>query len=171
MNFILTIIILIVVILGVEFVIRIKKLEGNLTKKIKKSLIIRLNIIMILIALTLVLFILSITVFKKTKYDYVKDDYIAVFHGGSGEMTYSTYIYKIDNGHANIGFEYINTINTTKSWGSSEWNIKVVESGEFTFTDEAFVISRIHGAYDYVIDGYSNERFTIEEYQNRFIMN
>lgn len=37
----------------------------------------------------------------------VPDDYIAVFNGGSGEVTYSTYIYKIDNGHASYGFKYI----------------------------------------------------------------
>jgi hypothetical protein len=57
----------------------------------------------------------------------VPNDYIAVFHGGVGELTYSTYIYKIDNNQANYGFKYINTTNTTKHWGSSEWNVKVTQ--------------------------------------------
>ena len=94
-----------------------------------------------------------------------------MFHGGSGEVTKSTYIYKIDNGHANMGFKYINTENHTESWGSSEWITKIVDEGEFDFTDGAFVVAKKHGAYSYVVEPGNDKTYTIEEYQNRFIMN
>lgn len=48
----------------------------------------------------------------------IPDGYIAIFHGGEGERTYETYIYKIDNGHANMGFKYINVTSTKESLGS-----------------------------------------------------
>ena len=79
--------------------------------------------IIILGSAAVVLFIFSIIVLllnNVSNSDIIPDDYIAVFNGGAGEITYSTYIYKIDNGHANYGFEYINTTNTTKYWGSTE---------------------------------------------------
>lgn len=170
MKYIIICIIVLIIIFGFEFIYKVKNLEGNFTKKIKKSLIGRINVLIVLSVVLFILFVYNIFITNK-KYDYVKDGYVAVFHGGSGEITYSTYIYKIDNGHANMGFEYINTVNTTKSWGSSQWNSEVVSSGEFDFTDGAFIVARKHGAYDYVIESYTNEKYTIEEFQNRFIMN
>jgi hypothetical protein len=103
--------------------------------------------------------------------DEIPEGYLFVLHGGSGEVTKSTYIYKIDNGHANMGFKYINTENHTESWGSSEWITKIVDEGEFDFTDGAFVVAKKHGAYSYVVEPGNDKTYTIEEYQNRFIMN
>ena len=108
---------------------------------------------------------------KKTVDQNIPTDYIAEFCGGSGEMIYSTYIYKIDNGHANMGFKYINTESHTKFWGSSEWIVKIVDEGEFDFTDGAFIVAREHGAYSYITEPGNEKNFTIEEYQGRFIMN
>lgn len=34
-----------------------------------------------------------------------------------------------------------------------------------------FIINFNRNKYDYVIDGYTNERFTIEGYQGKFLMN
>ena len=170
MKVLLICLVILLIIFGFEFISKVKGLEGNLNKKIKKSLISRINVLIVLSVIILIVFILNSFGFKKKDYNYVKDGYIAVFHGGSGEITYSTYIYKIDNDHLNMGFEYINTVNTTVSWGSSEWESKVVSSGEFDFTDGAFVVARKHGAYDYVIESSTNEKYTIEEFQNRFLM-
>ena len=89
----------------------------------------------------------------------VPDGYIAVFNGGAGEITYSTYVYKIDNGQANYGFKYVNTINTTESWGSPNWNIKVVKTGTVDWTDDVFKVAEEHGAYSYVI--YNGQNYTI----------
>ena len=170
MKYVLIIVLVIILILFVEFFIRFKKIDGVLTKKKKKELTVRLSIISFFIVLLFLFYILYVLLFN-TKYDYVKDGYVAVFHGGSGEITYSTYIYKIDNGQSNIGFEYINTVSMTASWGSTEWKQEVVGSGEFSFTDGAFSVAKKHGAYDYVIDAYTNERYTIDEYMSKFIMN
>ncbi len=101
----------------------------------------------------------------------IPEDYIAVFHGGVGEITYSTYIYKIDNGHDNYGFKYINTTNSTTYWGSSEWNVKVTDKGEFDWTDGAFVVAKKNNAYSYVTIPNSTDAYTIEEFQGMFIMN
>ena len=117
--------------------------------------------------------VLLFLVFKKDVYygDEIPDDYIAVFHGGAGEITYSTYIYKIDNGQANYGFEYINTTNTTKFWGSSEWKVKITDKGKFNWTDGTFTIAKKNNAYSYVKIPGDKKTYSIEEFQSMFIMN
>ena len=117
--------------------------------------------------------VLLFLVFKKDVYygDEISEDYIAVFHGGTGEITYSTYIYKIDNGQANYGFEYINTTNTTKFWGSSEWKVKITDKGKFNWTDGAFTIAKKNNAYSYVKIPGDKKTYSIEEFQSMFIMN
>ena len=101
----------------------------------------------------------------------IPDGYIAVFNGGAGEITYSTYIYKIDNGQANYGFEYINTTNTTKSWGSSEWNVKITKKGKFDWTDGAFIVANKNNAYSDVTRPGDDKIYTIQEFKSMFIMN
>ncbi len=101
----------------------------------------------------------------------IPDGYIAVFHGGVGERTYETYIYKDDNDSPNYGFTYINTTSTTKSWGSPEWNTEITKRGSFTWTDGAFVVAKENGAYSYVTVPGSDQIYTIEEFQKRFLMN
>lgn len=101
----------------------------------------------------------------------IPDNYIAIFHGGSGEITFETYIYKKDNGHANSGFDYINVTNTTVSWGSSEWNTKITKRGSVQWTDDVFGVAKENNAYSYVTLPNSNNTYTIEEYMHMFIMN
>ena len=95
-------------------------------EKIKKYF----GLIMILIIIVLIVSYILVTINKKsrdnTDNDKVPDGYIAVFHGGSGEITYETYIYKINNKQANSGFNYVNVTRTTTHWGSSEWNTKII---------------------------------------------
>ena len=133
------------------------------------------RIIKIFIGVTVVFIavVLLFLVFKKEVYygDNIPEDYIAVFHGGAGELTYSTYIYKIDNGHANYGFEYINTTNTTKSWGSPEWKVKITDKGKFNWTDGAFTVAKNNNAYSYVKIPGDKKTYSIEEFQGMFIMN
>lgn len=57
----------------------------------------------------------------------ILNDYIALFHGGTGEVTYATYIYKIDNSYAHYKFRYINTTNLIKSWKNTERKIKITK--------------------------------------------
>lgn len=49
----------------------------------------------------------------------VPDGYCAVLHGGSGEITYKTYVYYRDDSAADQPYyEYIHVTSTTVSWGS-----------------------------------------------------
>ena len=98
----------------------------------------------------------------------IPDGYICVFNGGAGEITYSTYIYKNKNYSANYGFDYINTTNTTKSWGSSEWTTKITSKGTAGWTEEVFEVAKRNNAYSYVEE--NGQIYSIEEYMNRFLM-
>ena len=108
---------------------------------------------------------------NKTTNGRIPDGYIAIFHGGAGEITYETYIYKKDNGHANSGFDYINVTNTTVSWGSSEWNSKITKRGSVQWTDDVFEVAEENGAYSYVTLPNSDKTYTIEQYMSMFLMN
>ena len=129
------------------------------------------KIIMIIIAIIVLIAIASIAYQLVFKNNDILSNYIAVFHGGSGEMTYSTYIYKIDNGHYNYGFKYINTENTTKSYGSSDWIIRKTGEGTVDWTDGVFKVAYENNAYDYVQLPNDSKTYTIEEFQNMFLMN
>ena len=134
----------------------------------KKRVIIIVSILMAIVVVCGILF------FNKKEMvlpSNIPDGYIAVFHGGVGELTYSTYIYKIDNGQANYGFEYINTTNTTKSWGSSEWDVEITKKGKFDWTDGAFSVAKKNNAYSYVTRPGDDKTYSIEEFQGMFIMN
>ena len=101
----------------------------------------------------------------------IPDNYIAVFNGGAGEITYSTYIYKIDNGRDNYGFKYINTTNTTESYGSPNLIKKVTKKGEVSWSDEVFEVAEDNCAYSYVQLPNDNKTYTIEEFSEMFITN
>lgn len=129
-----------------------------------KKKVILTSIIIILIGTIIAL------VFKfDNKNNNIPDNYMVVFHGGSGEITYSTYIYKIDNGQANNGFKYVNTTNTTSSWGSSDISKKITETGVVTWTDECFKVAKNNNAYSYV--EFKGKTYTIDEFASMFLMN
>lgn len=108
--------------------------------------------------------------YSPTKSDEIPENYIAVFNGGVGERTYSTYIYKINNGQANYGFNYINTTNTTTSYGSPDWNIKITSKGTVNWTQDVFTIAEENNAYSYVQLPNDNKIYTIEEYMDMFLL-
>ena len=129
-------------------------------------------LIMILIIIALMVSYILVTINKNnTDNDKIPDGYIAVFHGGSGEITYETYIYKINNKQANSGFNYVNVTKTTTHWGSSEWNTKITKSGSVQWTDNIFEVARENNAYSCVTLPNSNKIYTIEEYMQMFLMN
>ncbi len=101
----------------------------------------------------------------------IPNDYIAIFHGNMGNQTYETYIYKKDNGHTNFGFKYINVTSTNKSLKNFNLKYKINSEGEFDWTDSAFEVAKKHGAYSYVTLPNDEKVYTIEEFQNIFIMN
>lgn len=77
--------------------------------------------------------------------DYIEEGYIAVFHGGVGECTQQTYVYKDDE-----GFSYVNVESTTISWGSPIWSHKKKSRGSGKTREEIMKIAEKHGADSYV---------------------
>lgn len=128
------------------------------------------KIITVLLLIVIIGGIVGFFLYKKNNTTNIPENYIAVFHGGVGERTYETYIYKIENGHDNYGFRYINVISTTESWGSPNWNHEITGKGSFDWTDSAFTIAKKHGAYSYVTRPNDNQTYTIEEFQKMFLM-
>ena len=137
----------------------------------KNKKIVLIGIGILIICLISVLIEKTINKNKEGKDQEVKEGYIAVFHGGAGEITDETYIYKQDNNEANRGFDYINTTSTTTSWGSPMWESKVTKKGSVEWTDEVFTIAKKNNAYSYVTLPNSEKIYSIEEYQNMFLMN
>ena len=125
----------------------------------------------ITIMIIVLLLIFSILIFLKLKNsNKIPDGYIAVFHGGYGEQTYETYIYKKNNEQANFGFNYINVISNTISYGNNQWNRKVTKRGSVTWTDDVFKVAKENNAYSYVTLPNSDKTYTIEEYMDMFLM-
>ena len=129
------------------------------------------NKIIVIIILCLIMLIGLYFGIKYINNREIPDNYIAVFHGGAGERLVSTYIYKIDNGHANYGFKYINTVSMTESWGSSNYQEKITDRGKVDWTDNVFSAAQKNGAYDYVRLPNDTRRYTIAEFMGMFMMN
>lgn len=111
----------------------------------------------------IVLLMIGVIIAVNMKREEQSDDYIAVFHGGVGEVTYQTYIYK--NGD---GFKYVNETCNTIRYGSPEWKCKITAKGKFDFSDESFSIAKKNGAYSYVTIPNDENSYTIEEFKTTF---
>ena len=127
-------------------------------------------IIPIIIGLFVILIFGAFLIIIRNKYN-IPQDYIAIFHGGEGEKTYETYIYKIDNEQNNYGFRYINVTSTKEQYGSSNWNHTITDKGKFEWTDHAFSVAKKNNAYSYVTVPNDDKKYSIEEFQKRFLMN
>ena len=118
---------------------------------------------LIIVGIFVVVIIFSLlTILKGGSGKSLSEDAIAIFHD-SNDIN-RTYIYKEDNGQANMGFRYINAIGHGKSY-------KIFSTGVFDFTDGAFEIAKEHGAYNYVTVPGNERKYSIEEFQSMFIMN
>lgn len=118
---------------------------------------------LIIVGLFVVVIIFSLlTILKGGSGKSLSEDAIAIFHD-SNDIN-RTYIYKEDNGQANMGFRYINAIGHGKSY-------KIFSTGVFDFTDGAFEIAKKHGAYNYVTVPGNERKYSIEEFQSMFTMN
>lgn len=96
----------------------------------------------------------------------LKMDYIAVFNSEeSNNIIHRTYIYKIDNGAGNYGFDYINTSINARNWDERIWG-----QGSVMWTDDVFPIAKANKAYDYVTVPGDETKYTIDEFMARFLM-
>ena len=128
------------------------------------------------IILFIILFIILLSgvfafLYMKSKESYqVPEGYIAEFHGGYGEVTYTTYIYKIDNDKGNYGFEYISVEYSNISHGNPQRRGKLMEKGEVGFTDEVFEVAKKNYAYSYVkLPNDDSKIYSIDEYKKMFL--
>ena len=85
---------------------------------------------LIILIIGLVLAQIAIIVYSYTTDNkaVVKDDYIAVFKGESGETVNSTYLY-VSKKKNKKKFTYINTTSTYSGYDSTNWNEKITKTG------------------------------------------
>ncbi len=136
----------------------------------KKSIV--LIILIIIVAVVVNILVFNMTKPKKNEVsDTIPEGYISVFHGGSEEQIYETYIYKLHNNKPNYGYNYINVNKTTKQDGSSEYDIEITGRGTLEWSDEVFDIASKNNAYSYVTLPDSDDKYSIEEYIKMFLTN
>lgn len=95
----------------------------------------------------------------------ISDNYIAVFHGGAGEITYETYIYKNKNDTSKIN--YINVTSTTDSYGSNKQKHKITKRATIAKND-IFKIAKDNKAYSYVTISSGGKIYSIDQYKDIF---
>ncbi len=91
----------------------------------------------------------------------IEDGYVAVLHGGAGERTYETYVYKTET-----GYKYFNVTSTTVSWGSTEWSHKVNDYGYTDSKEEILRRAKAHGADQCVTYGTDTTAYPIDDFLN-----
>ena len=127
-----------------------------------------IGILLIFFSVVLIIYAMAKTI-NISNSTTIPNDYIVVFNGGVGEITNSTYIYKIDNGDINHGFTYINTKNTTVSYGSSEWSQKITDKGRVDNKDEIFEEAKKNNAYSFVSLPEVDVTYSIDDYKDMFL--
>lgn len=122
------------------------------------------KIFWMIIILIIICLIISFILLYLNKNNKIPDDYIAIFNGGSGEITYKTYIYQ----KSDSKFYYINVTSTTVSWGSNETTDRVTKRGTVYSKDKIFEVAKKNNSYSYVYLQ-DNESYTIEEFKQIFL--
>lgn len=98
----------------------------------------------------------------------VPDGYCAVLSGGSGEISYKTYVYCIkgDDGGQPY-YEYIHVTSTTVSWGSPVWNNRFDSSGSKNTREEIVETARQHGSGNFMtLPGDYRNVYSIDDFLN-----
>ena len=105
--------------------------------------------------------IISETAPAESEVSEVEDGWIAKLNGGSGEITYHTYVYEAEN-----GYKYINTTSTTVSYGSPQWNERVIDSGSVSTKEEIIQVAKDNGSKQYVLFPDDKEAYKISDFLN-----
>ncbi len=122
------------------------------------------KIFWMIIILIIICLVISFVLLYLNKNNKIPDDYIAIFNGGSGEITYKTYVYQ----KSDSKFYYINVTSTTVSWGSDETTDRVTKRGTVYSKDKIFEVAKKNNSYSYV-NLKDNESYTIEEFKKIFL--
>lgn len=129
----------------------------------KKNLLIIIGIFIVIMQIV----VISIIYINDEK-TIVKEDYIAVFKGETGETVHSTYVYKVKNKNKKISYKYINTISTTDGYDSSNWNETILKKGKTKKVKEIYKIAEKNEAYSYVKNIEDDEIYSIDDYKKIF---
>ena len=105
--------------------------------------------------------IISETAPAESEVSEVEDGWIAKLNGGSGEITYHTYVYEAEN-----GYKYINTTSTTVSYGSPQWTERVIDSGSVSTKEEIVQVAKDNGSKQYVLFPDDKEDYKISDFLN-----
>ena len=105
--------------------------------------------------------IISETAPAESEVSEVEDGWIAKLNGGSGEITYHTYVYEAEN-----GYKYINTTSTTVSYGSPQWTERVIDSGSVSTKEEIVQVAKDNGSKQYVLFPDDKEAYKISDFLN-----
>ncbi len=128
-------------------------MKGDYMKKTVVGIVIAVVVIILLVGLF----------FVRANYvnGYIPDDYCARIASGAGEIMNCTYIYKNDD-----VLSYIQTEETTKSYGSSEWNRTIKKRDNFSNYLELYDITKANSSNGFVSENklFSGENITVPEF-------
>ncbi len=125
-------------------------------------------LIILIIGLVIAQIAIIAYAFTNENEQIVKDDYVAVFKGESGETVHSTYLYVTKKGKKKKKkYSYINTISKLSGYDSTNWKEEIVKQGTLKKKKKIFEIAEKNEAYSYVRfeDG---KVYSIEEFRKMF---
>lgn len=96
----------------------------------------------------------------------VKDNYVVVFKGETGETVNSTYLY-VKKKKKKKKYSYINTQSKLSGYDSTNWSEEITKTGTLKSRKKIFEIAKKNNAYSYVKfeDG---KIYSIEEFKKMF---
>ena len=96
----------------------------------------------------------------------VPEGYCAVLNGGTGEITFKTYVYYRSGGtDGQPYYEYIHVTSTTTSWGSTFWKNSFDSSGSKSTREEIVETARQHGSGNFMtLPGDYRNVFSIDDF-------
>lgn len=104
-----------------------------------RRIIISLICIVVIIIVVLISILLNQNSNKK-----ISDNYILRLSGGSGEITFHTYVYRNEENN-DMKYKYILATATTVSWGSPQWTTKIDKEGFSNSIEDIIEIAEEHG--------------------------
>lgn len=136
----------------------------------------KMVIVIIICLLIVALGIIAVLAIKNNS-SKLDDNYYATLCSGTSEQIKCTYFY-----NTNGNYTYISTEENTESWGSSKWEVKVIDEGKLKYPQDIINIAKKNSVAEYVVLNKSIENsedkkvynkgdiITLEEFYNLIII-
>ena len=127
-------------------------------------------IVLLLAIIIMNVVIISYTYLKEDK-TTIKDNYVAVFKGETGEIAKSTYVYRVTKkkkGKKIITYKYTNTTSTINGYDSTNWKEEVTKKGKVKKLKDLYKVAEKNEAYSYVKYMEDGEIYSIEDFKKIF---